>query len=256
MKADLRVAVRELGWRLFVRNLHAQYRQSFLGLFWGLAPPLATTILWTYLHAFEIIRVNETSTPYPVFVLSGTLLWQVFADALRNPLRQLSTSAYLLSKISFPTEALLVAGLAQVALDFCIRVFLLVPIMLWFQVPLPITMPLAVIGVGALALFGTSLGLLLTPMGLLYRDVQRILDMGVLFWFFITPVIYPASDTMLTRLNPVSPLLQTARGLLVAGEFVHPVLFLTVLLFSVLLTIISWVIYRVALPHVVERMSP
>ena len=87
MVADLR-ASRELAWRLLVRNISAQYRQTLLGYVWAFLPPIVTTLVWVFLNAQKIFDVGETGVPYPVYVLTGTILWQVFVDAMNSPLRQ------------------------------------------------------------------------------------------------------------------------------------------------------------------------
>src|SRR3984957_18917231 len=85
MISDLRNS-REAAWHLFARNLRSQYRQSFLGYIWILLPPLATALLWVYLNWTQTLAIRHTDIPYPIYVLTGTMLWQVFSDALYCPL--------------------------------------------------------------------------------------------------------------------------------------------------------------------------
>jgi lipopolysaccharide transport system permease protein len=90
-RADLRVAP-SVAWQLFLRRTQAAYRQSWLGYLWLLLPPLATTAAWLFLAAARVIAVPAMAMPYPGYVLSGILLWQLFAEALVAPLQQLSTA--------------------------------------------------------------------------------------------------------------------------------------------------------------------
>ncbi|HEY0257850.1 MAG TPA: hypothetical protein VGC39_10435, partial [Candidatus Methylacidiphilales bacterium] len=66
---DLR-ASREVAWRLFLRNLRSQYRQSVLGYLWILLPPLATMLLWVYLNWTKTVAIGRTDIPYPIYVLT------------------------------------------------------------------------------------------------------------------------------------------------------------------------------------------
>jgi lipopolysaccharide transport system permease protein len=75
-------ASRSLGWRLAVRELSAQYRQSLFGFLWALIIPLANTVVWILLSSSGIVRVTYTGLPYPVYVFVGTMLWGIFVDAL------------------------------------------------------------------------------------------------------------------------------------------------------------------------------
>ena len=119
MMSDL-LASRELAWRLFVRNISAQYRQSLLGYFWAFIPPLFTTLIWVFLNSQNILDIGDTGMPYPLFVLTGTVLWQTFADALDSPLKLVSKSKAMLAKINFPREALILTRSGMVLFNFAI----------------------------------------------------------------------------------------------------------------------------------------
>jgi lipopolysaccharide transport system permease protein len=259
--SDLRVSP-GLGWRLFVHRLRANYRQSWLGYFWLLAPPLATTATWVYLNTSRILDVGPTETPYPVYVLSGTMLWQVFADAVHSPLQQLSSARAILTRSRVPHEALLLAGLIEVLFNFLVRLLLLLPVLLWFGPQLsstPGALLLAPFGVAALLLLGFAAGLLLTPVGLLYQDVPRGLALAVGFWFFLTPVIYPppaaGRGALLAKLNPVAPLLGATRGWLTSGDGPATREFLLVVALTVPTLLAAWLLQRLARPHIIARLG-
>lgn len=258
MVTDL-LAARELAWRLLVRNIEGQYRQPLLGYFWIILPSLATTLLWIFLNQSQILDVGETDIPYPVYVLVGTLLWQGFIDALNSPFQQLATSEGLLTKINFPKEAIIMAGLGEVLFNSAIRMLLLLFVFIWFQIALPATILLAPIGILALLALGITLGLLLAPLGMLYPDVQRGINIMTPLWFFITPVVYSPPTTwpavLLVKLNPVSPLLVTARELLTTGRLSQAGYFLLIVCLMPVLLIASWVLYRLAMPHLIVRMT-
>src|SRR5829696_334316 len=99
-------ASRELAWRLCVRNISAQYRQSALGYFWEVGPPLMTSVLFILLNSANLLRPGETNVPYPVYVILGTVAFGLFQDALNMPLNAVSGARGILPKINFPHEAL------------------------------------------------------------------------------------------------------------------------------------------------------
>ena len=258
MVSDL-VASRELAWRLFVRNISAQYRQSLLGYFWAFIPPLFSTLIWVFLNSQNILDVGDTGMPYPLFVLTGTVLWQTFADALDSPLKLVSESKAMLAKINFPREALILTSIGLVLFNFAIRVVLLVFVFALYKVSPPTTILLVPIGVFSMVLLGLMVGLLLTPFGVLYHDIGRGLAIGTQAWFFLTPVIYPVPQASwaatLVKLNPVTPLLQTTREWLVTGQSTQFSAFLWVTGGSLIFLFIGWVFYRIAMPHLIARMS-
>lgn len=255
--ADLHVSP-PVAWRLFARNMQARYRQSWLGYLWLLLPPIATTLTWVYLNAANILNVGQTSVPYPIYVLTGTLLWQVFVDAMNNPLQQLAASRDMMTKARIPHEALLLSGLIEVVFNFCVRLLILIVTLAWFQFPLTWTWLLMPLGVLSLLLLGLAIGLLLTPIGLLYQDVSRALGMAMGFWFFFTPVIYPPPTqwpiSLLASLNPVAPLLITTRNWLTLSTPALAPGMIPVVIFAFLLLLLAWIQYRIAKPHLIARL--
>jgi lipopolysaccharide transport system permease protein len=258
MVADLQ-ASRFLAWRLFVRNMAAQHRQTVLGYLWLLLVPVVQTLLWVFLNGQRIINVGATDIPYPAFVLTGTLLWQGFADALLTPMQQFQASKQMLIRIHFPHEAILLASLGQVLVNFSIRLVLVIVIYLWYGLPLTTSLLLAPLGILVLTAFGMMVSLLLTPLSLLYGDVQRMLVMIISLWFFVTPVIYPTPAggwaALITRLNPVTSLLVTTRQWLTGAELTQPAPFVTVAAATLVLSLFGWVVYRLATPHLIERIG-
>jgi lipopolysaccharide transport system permease protein len=258
MLADL-IAARGLAWRLFLRNLSSQYRQTVLGYVWLFLPPLATTIAWVFLNSQNILNVGVTEVPYPVYVLSGTLLWQGFVDALNSPMQVVQESRAMLTKVNFPREALILSGLGSVIFNFIIRMVLLAGLFLYYKIPLKLNMLFAPIGFVGLMLFGLTVGLLLLPLATLYGDVQRGLQIITGFWFFLTPVVYTAPTSwpasLVSTLNPVSPLLLVARQWLVGMEASNLYAFSSVMFITLCLTLAGWLVFRLAMPMLIERIG-
>lgn len=258
MLADL-LASRELAWRLALRDLRAQYRQAALGLLWALFLPLANTAVWLFAQGSGIIAVRDTGLPYPVYVLTGTLFWSIFMDAFNAPLQQTNAARPMLARINFPREAILLSGLFQVMFTTVIKIIVLAGALLFLGV-VPgwqaAFLPLALLG---LILTGIALGLLVTPVGMLYTDVGRAMAVMMQFLMFLTPVVYPAPGTgwaaAVFQLNPLTPLIQTLRDLLTGYPPEHLGAFLAVSGAMAVLLCLMWAVYRAAMPILIERMS-
>lgn len=250
--ADLRVAL-TIAWRLQAGNLLATHRRSWLGRLWLLAPTLATTLVCIHLRSLKIVSIAPTEVPYPVFILAGTIFWQVFIDSLNAPLHQLSTSKQLLTRSRVPHEAVILAGMLGVLMNFLIRSAILAAVMFAFNIPFGSSILLVPFGVIALALLGLALGVLAAPFGLLYDDVGRAISALTAFWFFLTPVAYPVTASKWVSWNPVSPLLQTTRAWLFSQETSPGFLPLTIA--ALVILIFAWLFYRLARPHLVARLG-
>jgi lipopolysaccharide transport system permease protein len=226
-------AGRELAWRLAVRDISAQYRQAFLGLLWVFILPLANTLTWIFLQGSGMVRLSETALPYAVYVFTETMLWAIFMEALNAPLKQTESARSMLAKLNFPREALIVSGIYQTLFNAAIKIGLL--------------------------LVGTAISLLLTPVGLLYTDIGRGLPLVMPLLMYVTPVVFPMPQAgwaaTLVELNPLSPLILTARDWLtgVPPEFLGA--FVVVNLLTLGLLLLVWVVYRLAMPILIERMS-
>lgn len=253
------LASRELAWRLFVRDISARYRQSMLGYVWAFLPPIVSTFTFVLLSRTGILKTGEMAIPYPAYVMIGTLLWQVFADAINSPIKTVTAAKTILAKINFPREAILLSGVLEVLFNFMIRLVLLVAVFVYFGIVPPGSAPLAIFGVFAILCLGFMIGVLLTPIGILYTDVGQALTMLLSFWMLITPVVYAPPSTgvlaLLTALNPVSPLIITSREWLAIGTASHLLHALSVFAVTLILLFAGWVLYRLAMPMLIERMG-
>jgi lipopolysaccharide transport system permease protein len=250
---------RELAWRLFRRDLGAQYRRSYFGYAWIVAPPLVNTLIWVFLSSQQILQVGDTGAPYPLFVLTGILLWETFVSALQAPLTAVSGAIPLITKLNFPREALLLAALGQALVNAGVRLALLACAFLWFGVAPQAGWLLAPVVVLGLIVLGFAIGQTLLPASLLYHDISRALSASTAIWFFLTPIVYPPPAAWPARLvnwvNPVSPLLCAARELCLGQPLTQPQAVLATLLASGLLFGLSWLLFRITLPEVVARIS-
>jgi len=258
MWSDLK-ASRSLAWRLMVRDISARYRQSALGILWAFLPPLVTAFTFVILNRAALINVGPTHVPYPVFVLSGAVLWQLFTESLAAPLKMIENSKSMLAKINFPREALILSGMGQVVFDFAIRMVIVLAAFLIYRVPLTWGLLAAPVIALSLLLLGTMLGLLLTPVGALYSDVSTALPTITGLWFFLTPVVYPSPQSwpysLLAQINPVSPLLIGSRDLATQGSIFNLPAFLITCGIALGGLLVMWVFYRVSLPILIERMN-
>ena len=258
MFSDL-LASRELAWRLFVRDISAQYRKSILGYIWAFLPPLVTSLPFIFLNSQGVVSMGETPIPYAAYAMVGTIIWQVFVDALNSPLRTVTAAKPMLARINFPREAILLSGLGQVLLNLLIRLVLLVGVFFWYEISLPATAMLSLVGIVALIVVGFVLGIMLTPIGVLFSDVQQALPVFTLFLLFITPVLYapPTSGfaAQVAGLNPLTPLVLATRDWLTLGTTIHVLQFLIVSTVALTLLFLGWMIYRLALPHLIVRIG-
>ena len=252
-------AARQLAWRLFLRDTRAQYRQSLLGFVWLFLPPIANTAVWIFLNSQQVISVETGGVPYPLFVLTGTVLWNAFNGSLSGSIGVIGEAGGMVSKLNFPHEALIFSAFLKVSLNTFIQSLLLIPTFLFLDVPAGWGVLAIPAGLLALIMLGFSVGVFLIPIGTLYTDVGRAVQLGLRFAFFLTPVVYPIPETgigqWLGSVNPVSPLIVTARGLALGGEDNMWLQSLATLGGTIVFLAFGIVVYKLAMPRLIERLS-
>ncbi|MBT0608436.1 ABC transporter permease [Aequorivita echinoideorum] len=250
---------RFLARQLATRDIKAQYRQSYLGIIWAFLTPLATAAVWIFLNKSGTIQITDTGIPYPVYAFSGTLLWSIITESLNAPTASTKGAGGIISKINFPKEALIVSGIYKMLFNSSVKIILLLAFIFlygvgfhWSQLLFPFVM------LGAV-LFGTTLGLFITPLAMLYSDVSKIISMGLSFVMYATPVVYaiPESGIMKTvmELNPFTPFILTARDTLTGLAPEYLVYMLVLLATCIPLCFLGLVFYRISIPVLVERMG-
>ncbi|MFN6566470.1 polysialic acid transporter [Nostoc minutum NIES-26] len=250
---------RELTWRLMVRDISAQYRQSFLGIAWAFLPPIVMAVSFTLASEAKVINVGVTDLPYPAYVMFSTALWQTFVEALNGPVQAVTAAKSMLARVNFPREALILAKVGEVFFNFAVKLILIALLFIWFRIPVSWTVLLTPVPLIHLVLLGTFIGLFLAPLAILYQDIAKGLTLITGFWLFLTPVVYPLPSEgtfgFLVQLNPVTPLLVTARELATTGVLSDPLRFWIVSTITLVGLLLTWVAFRLAMPFVVERVS-
>jgi len=203
--------------------------------------------------------IKGIDIPYPAYVMMGTVFFQLFVDALNAPLKIVTESKAILTKINLPREAFILSGMGQVLFSFGIKVVLLVGIFIYFNVSVSWTTIFIPVPLLGLLMLGTMLGVLLIPVGLLYKDIQSALLVATSGLIFLTPVAYPPTMEgilgKIMKLNPITPLLMGAKNLLTHGIPGNLTLFFVVFGLTLAFLLIGWVIYRLALPIIIERIG-
>ena len=250
---------RFLSRQLAERDIKAQYRQSFFGILWAFITPLLTAAVWIFLNFTGTVSLTDTGIPYPLFVFSGTLLWSIITEAINSPSRSTNGARGLLSKINFPKEALIISGIYKLLFNSGIKIILLVVFVFLFGIGFHwslLLLPLAILGA---LLFGTTIGLFITPIGMLYSDVSNFISIGFRFLMFVTPVLYAIPEEGIMRKfmewNPLTPIIVTARDMITGTQPEYLLYYLVVMLLCIPLFFLGLLSYRISIPIIVERSA-
>ncbi|MEK7224012.1 MAG: ABC transporter permease, partial [Pseudomonadota bacterium] len=183
---------RELLYFLVWRDIKVSYARTVLGVAWAILKPVVTMAVFAIIFGW-LVRVPSEGVPYPIFVFAALLPWQLFARALAGSSSSLVANENLITKVYFPRLVMPVSATVAGILDFAIASVVLFG-MMWFYHIVPTaavwTLPLFVMLAIATAL---GVGLWLSALNVLYRDVGHAAPFLIQIWLFATPVIYPSS---------------------------------------------------------------
>jgi len=194
-------AHREILLNLIRRELKVKYAASVLGAIWSLLNPLV------YLAVFSFVaRVLGAGIPdYPVYLLSGLLAWNLFNAAVSSGARAVLDNANLVKKVAFPHEIMPLSAVGVALVDFALQsvvLFLFIAVSdHGLHLPALALWPLAFV---ALLVLSTALAFLFSALNVRYRDVGHLLNIGLLVWFWATPIVYASFQVeRLARENDV-----------------------------------------------------
>lgn len=252
-------ASRFLAKQLAIRDVKAQYRQSYLGVIWAFITPLATAFVWIFLNSTGTIRLSDTGIPYPVYAFSGTLIWSIITEAINSPTTNTNGAKSIMSKINFPKEALIISGIYKLLFNSTIKIIILLAFVFIYGVGFHSSLLLFPFVFFGAILFGTTIGLLITPIGMLYKDIAKVISLSLQLLMYVTPVVYaiPKEGIMkdIMEWNPFTPLILTARDFLIGAEPAYLSYFIGIVLVSIPLFFIALLFYRISIPIIVERIS-
>lgn len=184
---------RELFYFFTWRDIKIKYKQTVLGFLWAILQPLLMMLIFSLFFG-RVLNVDTKGLPYPVYVFSGLLVWNIFASGLSGASTSIANNALIIKKIYFPRLIIPVSSILVALFDFFMAFILFVPILIYFHQPLSVSAlwvwPLAVFA-GLAATLG--LGCWLAALSVKYKDFRYVIPFLIQVLFFTSPVIYPIS---------------------------------------------------------------
>lgn len=174
---------------LVIRDLKVRYKNSILGFLWSFLNPLLMMMVYTIL--FTILIPNRNIRQYPIFILVALIPWQFLTGSLMGCTGTIVSSSSLIKKIYFPRILLPISVVLSHLVNFFLSFTILVIILYVSGNNLTIHALWVPIILIAQISFLLGLGFLFSTLQTFYRDVMMILEVGILAWFFLTPVFYP-----------------------------------------------------------------
>jgi lipopolysaccharide transport system permease protein len=248
-------AYRDLVYFFVWRDIKVRYKQTVIGAAWAILQPVLTMLVFSLFFG-KLAKIPSQGLPYPIFYYSALLPWMYFATAMQAATNVVVEQQRVITKIYFPRVVLPIASVMAGLLDFAISFAVLLVLMAGYHIVptasavlwLPFFTLLAV-------LTALGVGLWLSALNAIYRDVRYVVPFLVQFWMFASPVAYPSSLVpekwrWLYGLNPMAGVIEGFRWAL-TGHGEPPSILLAASSLAVVLLVLSGLVYYHAVEGVI-----
>ena len=248
-----------LVWQLVKVALTIQFKKSFIGITWLFLAPILAIIAWVLLHGAGVINPGDTGIPYPAYVLLSMSLWGFFSDAYTGTSHILLNNSRILLTTSTSSNVLMLEAIIVHLIRFSIPMLLNVFVLIAFDVDLHWLGLLFPIALLPLLLLSAGAGLIVGLFRVVAIDLANIIDHGVRFLMFLTPIIYAPKLEIpwigtIVNYNPLTYLIGMPRDMLTNGSMeLLPGFMMSTLLSGVFFSV-AYVIFTRSEKKILERL--
>ena len=198
--------------QLVRRDIVARYKRSFLGVAWTMLNPLGTMLIMTFVFS----NLFKSVQSYPVYILSGLIAWNFFAQGTNAAMSGLVWGGSLMQRIYLPRTIFGVSAIGTALVNLLLSIIPLLLVMVITQTTIHLTFLFLPISILLLTAFALGFGLLLSALAIFFPDVAEMYQILLMAWMYLTPVIYPeeiipAQFLTIYRINPMYWMLKMFR---------------------------------------------
>lgn len=233
--------------QLTLRDIKGRYKQSIIGYAWIILNPLAQLLVYSFVFSI-VFRFPTNNIPYPIFLFVGLLPWIYLQSSVSSATLSLVDNSDLLRKVYFPREVFIYAVIIAKLLDFVFASLVLVLFLIFYQVPISLSaiyiLPLLFIQIVLMS----GLGLIFSTLNLFYRDIQYLVNLLLMLWMYLSPVVYPLSMVpgewlWIYKLNPMVGIIEGYRSALFGYPFDIGTIAWSVI-FSFFIFILGYILFK------------
>ncbi len=236
---------RDLIAQLVRRDILARYKRSILGVAWTMLNPLGIMLVLTLAFS-SLFRATHA---YAVYVLSGLVAWNFFAQTTTAAMNQLAWGGTLIHRIYVPRVVFALSSVGTGIVNLLLSLVPLLLVMVVTSVPLRLTVIFLPVAILLLAMFALGVGLLLSTLAMYFPDVTEMYQIAVLAWMYLTPIIFPEEVVpehyrwWMLNLNPMYHLVKLFRQTLYFGQWPSLSRVAAAVIISVVGLVIGWIVF-------------
>lgn len=230
---------------LVLTDLRTRYKGSFLGFFWTLLNPLL--MLGVYSLVFKyVVRISLEN--YTAYLFIGIVVWNLLSQSLVSGATSVIRNAGLVKKIYFPKEILPLSVVLGGVINFLLSLVVLFPVLFFSNVKVGLPLITLPIILTVYFIFTLALTTLVSCINVYFRDLEHILSVVVMAWFYLTPIVFtedmiPAGLKSVFALNPMNPIVNGFHKVFFYNQFPDMIQLLWLGLLSIGLLIICYFVF-------------
>lgn len=211
---------REMLKNLVIRDLRTRYKESILGFLWTLINPLLMLLIYTIVFK-TIMRMDIEN--YSIFLFSGLLAWQFHQTVISTNTSVIVNNSNLIKKVFFPSEILPLSSTLAGTINYLLCLIVLFAAMLYVGVDITANVLYFPVILIIQMIFILGLSLMLAGLTVFFRDLEHIIGILMMAWFYMTPIFYPLSMVPekyknIFLLNPMTHIEQSYRQIFYYGS--------------------------------------
>ncbi|NUM43966.1 MAG: ABC transporter permease [Anaerolineales bacterium] len=235
---------RDLLKMLVSNSIKTRYKRSALGVLWTLLNPLLNTLVLTIAFS-RVFRFDVAN--YPVYILSGLVFWNFFAQTTAYAMQQLVWGSNLIKRIYVPRTIFAVSVVGNGLVNLSLALMPLLVIMLAYRLPLTLALLFLPVAILFMGMFVLGVSLLFSAVAVFFTDLIEIYNVGLSALYFLTPIIYPVSVLenypWLLKINPIYILLDLFRQPIILGQVPSSAQILTGGVIAVVTMVAGWWVF-------------
>ena len=200
---------------LVLRDLKVRFQQTVIGVLWIVLQPLIQMLIFYVIFGL-LVRVPTDGIPYPVFYMSGYIVWQFFLQIVNSCAYSLLGNIGIITKIYFPRLTLPLSTTIGACIDFVISFLVLLVFLLANHYTISARYFILPVLVLLTMIFALGVGLLFGALMVVFRDTKNLLGFILQIWMFVSPIMYtvtiaPEKYRILFYLNPLTGFIDAFR---------------------------------------------
>lgn len=230
---------------LISNSIKTRYKRSVLGIVWTLLNPLLNTLVLT-IALSQLFRFDVDN--YPVYILSGLLVWNFFSQTTMHAMNQLVWGSSLIKRIYIPRSVFAVSVAGNSLVNFFLSLIPLFVVMLFMRQPFTVALLWLPVPIFLLAVFTLGLTLLISTLAVFFVDVVDMYSILLSAWFYLTPIIYPLEIVPerfapFIRFNPITIMVEMFRAPVFFGNAPSLSLILQATVIAFVTLIVGWLFF-------------